>query len=56
MFENTQVTGEFRGANIDVTQFCVRKLKTPIGVLPEAILRTSDIIKMHVLDIDGLRT
>ena len=56
MFDNTNVTAEFRGSDVDVMHFCVRKLKTPLGVLPEAILRTSDIIRMHLPNIDNLGT
>jgi len=56
MFDNTNVTAEFRGSDVDVMHFCVRQLKTPLGVLPEAILRTSDIIRMHLPHIDNLGT
>lgn len=56
MFEDTNVTAEFRGSDVDVMNFYVRQLKTPLGVLPEAILRTSDIIRMHLPDIDNLGT
>jgi gem associated protein 7 len=56
MFDNTNVTAEFRGSAVDVMRFYVRQLKTPLGVLPEAILRTSDIIRMHLPNIDNLGT
>lgn len=56
MFDNTNVAAEFRGSDVDVIHFYVRQLKTPLGVLPEAILRTSDIIKMHLPNIDNLGT
>jgi gem associated protein 7 len=56
MFGNTNVTAEFRGSDVDVMHFCVKQLKTPLGILPEAVLRTSDIIKMHVPNIDDLGT
>ncbi|KAJ9590584.1 hypothetical protein L9F63_016353 [Diploptera punctata] len=56
MFDNTCVTAEFRGSDVDVAHFYVQQLKTPIGVLPEAILRTSDIIKVHLPDIDVINT
>ncbi|PSN30687.1 hypothetical protein C0J52_25583 [Blattella germanica] len=55
MFDNTKVTAEFRGSDMEAKLFYVRKLKTPLGVLPEAILRTSDIIKLHLPDIDDLK-
>lgn len=56
MFDNTNVTAEFRGSDVDVMHFCVRQLKTPLGILPEAVLRTSDIIRMHLPNIDDLGT
>jgi gem associated protein 7 len=56
MFDNTNVTAEFRGCDVDVMHFYVRQLKTPLGILPEAILRTSDIIKMHLPNIGDLGT
>lgn len=56
MFDNTNVTAEFRGSDVDVMHFYVRQLKTPLGILPEAVLRTSDIIKMHLPNVDDLRT
>jgi gem associated protein 7 len=55
MFDNTNVTAEFGGCDVDVMHFYVRQLKTPLGILPEAILRTSDIIKMHLPNVDDLR-
>jgi gem associated protein 7 len=56
MFDNTNVTAEFRGCDVDVMHFCVKQLKTPLGILPEAVLRTSDIIRMHLPNIDDLGT
>jgi gem associated protein 7 len=56
MFGNTDVAAEFRGSDVDVMRFYVRQLKTPLGILPEAVLRTSDIIKMHLPSIDNLGT
>ncbi|XP_068085520.1 gem-associated protein 7-like [Anabrus simplex] len=51
MFENTTVTAEFRGSDIDVMHFFVAKLATPMGVFPEALLRTNDIINVHFPDV-----
>jgi gem associated protein 7 len=52
MFDNTKFTAEFRGSDVDVMHLCVRQLKAPLGDLPEAIVRTSDIIRMHLHNID----
>ncbi|KAI4494152.1 hypothetical protein M0802_009186 [Mischocyttarus mexicanus] len=48
LYENSHVTGEFRGSDIDCLEIYVRSLETPLGIIPEAILRTNDIISMDV--------
>lgn len=51
LYENSHVTGEFRGSDIDCLELFVRNLETPLGIIPEAILRTNDIISMEVENI-----
>ncbi|XP_066600862.1 gem-associated protein 7-like [Prorops nasuta] len=48
MYENTKVTAEFRGCDVDCSEVFVRNLETPMGKIPEAILRTSDIIHFDI--------
>ncbi|XP_032662693.1 gem-associated protein 7-like [Odontomachus brunneus] len=53
LHENTRVSGEFRGCNVESSEIFVRNLETPIGKIPEAILRGSDIIHLSIdIDID----
>ncbi|KAF7399484.1 hypothetical protein HZH68_008076 [Vespula germanica] len=51
LYENSHVVGEFRGSDIDCLELFVRNLETPLGIIPEAILRVNDIISMNVDDI-----
>lgn len=51
LYENTNLNAEFRGVDVDCLELYVRNLKTPIGVIPEATLRTSDIIHFSVKDL-----
>ena len=44
MHEKTQVEAIFRATDIDVENFQVSELQTPMGVLPEALLRSSDVL------------
>ncbi|XP_015601018.1 gem-associated protein 7-like [Cephus cinctus] len=44
LFEDSHVTGEFRGCDVDCLEIYVRNLETPLGKVPEAILRTTDVI------------
>ncbi|XP_014214449.1 gem-associated protein 7 [Copidosoma floridanum] len=48
LYENTSVTAEFRGCDIDLSELYVRNLATPCGTVPEAILRTTDVIVVEV--------
>ncbi|XP_003701739.1 gem-associated protein 7 [Megachile rotundata] len=52
LYENTRVSAEFRGCDIDCLEIYVRNLETPLGKVPEAILRANDIIHMEVNDIN----
>ncbi|XP_033224998.1 gem-associated protein 7-like [Belonocnema kinseyi] len=51
MHENTKVSAEFRGCDTDCLEVFARNLTTPLGKIPEAILRTSDII---YFEMEGL--
>lgn len=51
LHENTCVSGEFKGCDVECSKIFVRNLETPMGTIPEAILRSSDII---CLDIDNI--
>ncbi|KAL0126164.1 hypothetical protein PUN28_004941 [Cardiocondyla obscurior] len=51
LHENTHVSGEFRGCDTECFKVFVKNLETPMGTIPGAILRSSDII---CLDIDNL--
>jgi hypothetical protein len=46
------VTGEFRGCDVETSEFFVKNLETPMGRIPEAILRNSDVIYLDSGDID----
>ncbi|XP_043271103.1 gem-associated protein 7-like [Venturia canescens] len=51
LHENSKVSGEFRGCDVDGLEVYVRDLDTPLGKVPEAILRTTDIIHFTVKNI-----
>ncbi|XP_012272427.1 uncharacterized protein LOC105695461 isoform X2 [Orussus abietinus] len=51
MLENSNVKAEFRGCDVDNLEVFVRGLATPLGKVPEAVLRTSDII---YFDVNGI--
>ncbi|GLG99380.1 Uncharacterized protein GBIM_05852, partial [Gryllus bimaculatus] len=55
MFDNTDVSGIFRGVDVDLSSFLMSQLKTPIGIVPEGILRASDTIWLHFPDITSLQ-
>ena len=50
MYQKAQVQGVLRGIDIDVQTVHVSELNTPIGVLPEAYLRLSDVKKITIED------
>ncbi|KAF3425097.1 hypothetical protein E2986_03665 [Frieseomelitta varia] len=52
LYENTRVSAEFRGSDVDHLEMYVRNLETPLGTIPEAVLRTNDIIYLDVNDIN----
>ncbi|XP_024880198.1 gem-associated protein 7-like isoform X2 [Temnothorax curvispinosus] len=51
LLENTRVSGEFKGCDVECSKVFVKNLETPMGTIPEAVLRSSDII---CLDIDNI--
>ncbi|CAB4022151.1 Hypothetical predicted protein [Paramuricea clavata] len=48
MYEKTVVCATFRSTDIETTAFQVSNLVTPMGVLPEALIRTSDVLTITV--------
>ncbi|XP_029661880.1 gem-associated protein 7-like [Formica exsecta] len=52
LHENTRVLGEFRGCDVECSEIFARNLKTPMGTIPEAILRNGDIIYLDIGDIN----
>ncbi|XP_076381935.1 gem-associated protein 7 isoform X2 [Megalopta genalis] len=55
LYENTRVSAEFRGCDIDCLEVYVRNLETPLGNIPQAVLRANDIIYMDVKDINTVQ-
>jgi len=51
MLEKTTVKGELRGCDRDVLNLAVANLETPMGKIPEAVLRTGDIISVKVPNV-----
>jgi gem associated protein 7 len=43
-FKGAQVSGSFRSVDYDISNVHVNNLITPIGCVPEALVRTSDIV------------
>lgn len=54
MHEKTQVQAIFRGTDIDMENLQVSELQTPMGVVPEALLRSSDVLSFTVDFESGL--
>ncbi|XP_076247240.1 gem-associated protein 7 [Calliopsis andreniformis] len=52
LHENTHVSAEFRGCDVDCLEVYVRNMETPLGNIPEAVLRASDIIHLEVDNIN----
>lgn len=48
LHEMTNVTAVFRATDIDFENLIVSDLQTPIGPLPEAILRATDVLSFEV--------
>ncbi|XP_074656897.1 gem-associated protein 7-like [Tubulanus polymorphus] len=48
MYGETRVNADFGSADIEFQKIHVCNLATPMGVLPNALLRTTDIISLNV--------
>jgi gem associated protein 7 len=50
MLEKTNVRGELRGCDRDFQNVAVSNLETPMGKVPQAVLRTEDIVSFKVVN------
>ena len=50
LFEKTNVSGTLRAIDINVHLIQMSGLLTPMGVIPEAMLRLSDAIAINIPD------
>lgn len=50
MYEKTNVTGILRAVDINVQSAQISELQTPIGIIPESVLRTGDIRTITIPD------
>ena len=48
MHERTHVNAVFRATDIEMDNLQVSQLQTPIGIVPEALLRLSDVLSVTV--------
>lgn len=51
LYENTKVSGEFQGTDVDCLELYVKNLSTPLGKIPQAILRATDVITIEIENI-----
>ncbi|XP_011311686.1 uncharacterized protein [Fopius arisanus] len=54
LYENSKVSGEFRGCDVDCLDIYLQNLQTPLGQIPGAIIRSSDIISIEVDNINNI--
>ncbi|XP_034947925.1 gem-associated protein 7-like [Chelonus insularis] len=54
MYEDTNVSGEFRGCDVECLELFVNNLGTPLGIVPKAILRATDVISFDVNNVKPL--
>ena len=45
--DRTNVTAQFGSTDVDVMNFLVTNLRTPIGIIPTALLRSTDITSIN---------
>ena len=45
-FQGSRVSGIFRSMDFDISNMHIKNLMTPIGCVPEALLRTSDVVSI----------
>ena len=50
LHEKTRVTGTLRAMDINVHLIQLSHLQTPIGIIPEAMLRLSDTVAINIPD------
>ncbi|KAF7990331.1 hypothetical protein HCN44_000136 [Aphidius gifuensis] len=48
LYENSKVSGEFRGTDVDCLELYVKNLSTPLGKIPQAVLRATDVITFEI--------
>ena len=53
-YKGARVHGELRSVDYHFTNFHVHNLTTPIGVVPEALVRSSDVVTLK-LCLDNLK-
>lgn len=47
-YRGASVSGVFRSTDYNLTNIHINNLNTPIGVVPEALIRASDIVYIHL--------
>ncbi|KAK3928542.1 Gem-associated protein 7 [Frankliniella fusca] len=52
MYENTNVKAEFGSCDREFVNIYVKNLQTPLGLISDALLRTNDIDRIHIRDIN----
>lgn len=50
MYEDTNVKGTFCGSDNNFTHLNIKNLETPVGIVPNVLIRSSDIIVMKLID------
>ena len=53
-YKGADVNGVFRSADYEFANIHVHSLNTPIGLVPEAIIRTSDIVSIKCPLLNGI--
>lgn len=49
--EGSAVSGEFKGCDINVEEFFISNLQTPIATIPHAVVRDKDMIEIFFPNI-----
>lgn len=55
MQEKTKVSCQIGAADVDFLHLHVSNLKTPMGLIPQSTLRSSDIVSIKLNDVDVLK-
>lgn len=45
-YKGARINGEFRSTDYNFSNFHVHNLNTPIGIVPEALIRSSDVVSI----------